>query len=48
MTETVEILTERAPGLHQALRDLPPEGSVTLDGTLIATDRIAADEPTTR
>jgi hypothetical protein len=27
------------------LRELPPAGFVVLDGTLIATDRIAADEP---
>jgi hypothetical protein len=45
VTETVEILAERAPSLHEALRELPPEEFVILDGTLIATDRIAADEP---
>ncbi|MDQ0605369.1 hypothetical protein QF037_009714 [Streptomyces canus] len=45
VTETVEILAERAPSLHEALCELPPEGFVILDGTLIATDRIAADEP---
>jgi hypothetical protein len=41
----VDILAERAPTLHEALRELPPEGFVVLDGTLITTDRIAADEP---
>jgi hypothetical protein len=45
VTETVELLAERAPNLHETLRELPPEGFVILDGTLIATDRIAADEP---
>jgi Helix-turn-helix of DDE superfamily endonuclease len=35
VTETVEILAERAPSLHQALRGLPPEGFVILDGTLM-------------
>lgn len=45
VSETVEILAQRAPSLHAAQRELPPEGSVILDGTLIATDRFAADEP---
>lgn len=45
VSETVDILAERAPSLHEALRELPPEGFVILDGTLIPTDRIAADEP---
>lgn len=44
VTETVDILAERAPSLNEALRE-PQEGFVILDGTLIATDRIAADEP---
>lgn len=45
VSETVDILAERAPSLHEALREPPPEGFVILDGTLIPTDRIAADEP---
>ncbi|WKK20818.1 transposase family protein [Streptomyces olivoreticuli] len=45
VAETVEILAERAPDLRTALRTLPPEGFVILDGTLIPTDRIAADKP---
>ncbi|MGV9351453.1 transposase family protein [Streptomyces spiralis] len=44
VTETVAILAEHAPSLHEVLRELPPEGFVILDGTLIATDRITADE----
>ncbi|MGW0137529.1 transposase family protein [Streptomyces calvus] len=44
VSETVDLLAERAPTLREALRE-PPEGFVILDGTLIATDRIAADEP---
>ncbi|MFE4053825.1 transposase family protein [Streptomyces sp. YIM B13518] len=44
VSETVDLLAERAPTLREALRE-PPEGFVVLDGTLIATDRIAADEP---
>ncbi|MGW1077818.1 transposase family protein [Streptomyces sp. NPDC002537] len=45
VNETVEILAEHAPGLHAALRTLLAEGFVILDGTLIPTDRVAADEP---
>ena len=45
VAETVELLADHAPTLHAALRELPPEGIVILDGTLIPTDRIAADEP---
>ncbi|MTE21879.1 transposase [Streptomyces sp. TRM43335] len=45
VSETVDLLAERAPSLHEALRELPPEGFVILDGTLITTNRIAADEP---
>ncbi len=45
VNETVVLLAERAPTLHEALRELPPGGFVILDGTLIATARIAADEP---
>ncbi|CAL9341600.1 IS5 family transposase ISSro1 [Streptomyces sp. enrichment culture] len=45
VSETVDLLAERAPRLHEALGEPPPEGFVILDGTLIATDRITADEP---
>lgn len=45
VTETVELLAERAPSLHAALDDLPAEGFVVLDGTLVGIDRVAADEP---
>jgi len=38
VAETVDLLTEHAPTLEAALRELPPEGFVILDGTLIATD----------
>lgn len=41
VSETVDLLAERAPSPHE----LPPEGFVILDGTLITTNRIAADEP---
>jgi hypothetical protein len=40
VSETVDILAERAPSLHEALHELPPEEFVILDGTLIATDRL--------
>ncbi len=42
VSETVELLAECAPSLHEALRESPPQGFVILDGTLITTDRIAA------
>lgn len=45
VNETVDLLAGRAPTLHEALRKPQPEGFVILDGTLTATDRIAADEP---
>lgn len=45
VSETVDLLAERAPDPREALREPPSEGFVILDGTLIATDRIAADEP---
>nr|WP_052412116.1 IS5/IS1182 family transposase [Streptomyces mutabilis] len=45
VSETIDLLAERAPSLHEALREPPPEGFVILDGTLITTDRIAADQP---
>ncbi|PWI05259.1 IS5/IS1182 family transposase [Streptomyces sp. NWU339] len=43
--ETVEVLASWAPGLHEALVGLGEDDFVILDGTLIPTDRIAADEP---
>ncbi|RLU79743.1 IS5/IS1182 family transposase [Streptomyces griseocarneus] len=43
--ETVEILAAWAPGLHEALVGLGEGDFVITDGTLIPTDRIAADEP---
>lgn len=32
------LIAERAPSLHEVLRELPPEGFAILGGTLIATD----------
>ncbi len=43
--ETVEVLAALAPGLHEALVGLGEGDFVIVDGTLIPTDRIAADEP---
>ncbi|SHN35890.1 Helix-turn-helix of DDE superfamily endonuclease [Streptomyces yunnanensis] len=43
--ETLELLAAWAPGLHEALIGLGDGDFVTVDGTLIPTDRIAADEP---
>ena len=43
--ETIEILASWAPGLHEALTGLGEDDHVIVDGTLIPTDRIAADEP---
>ena len=43
--ETVEVLASWAPGLHEALGGLGEGDFVILDGTLIPTDRIKADEP---
>ncbi|MFJ5675604.1 transposase family protein [Streptomyces sp. NPDC093097] len=45
VTETVEILAERAPDLRTVLRTPPTEGFDIRDGTLIPTDHIAAGEP---
>ncbi|MFJ3106792.1 transposase family protein [Streptomyces sp. NPDC086835] len=39
VTEMVEIPAEPAPIRHEALCELPPEGFVSLDGTLIARPR---------
>ncbi|MET8249476.1 transposase family protein [Streptomyces sp. NPDC005202] len=44
VTETVDLLAEHAPTLRDALRKPPTEGFVILDGTLIATHRVKADE----
>jgi hypothetical protein len=47
VTETVELLAARAPGLRTAIRDAVRAGYayVVLDGTLIPVDRVAADRP---
>src|SRR5580692_3508361 len=47
VTETVELLAARAPGLRTALRDAVRAGYayVVLDGTLILVGRVAADRP---
>lgn len=43
--ETIEVLASWAPGLHEPLTG-PGEGDfVIVDGTVIPTDRVAADEP---
>ncbi len=43
--ETLDVLAAWAPGLHEALTGLGEGDFVIVDGTLIATDRIHADEP---
>jgi len=47
VTETVALLAARAPRLRQAVRAAKKAGYpyVVLDGTLIRTDRVAADRP---
>ncbi|MBB5109747.1 hypothetical protein FHS40_008877 [Streptomyces spectabilis] len=45
VTETIEVLASCAPGLHEALTGLGEGDFVIVDGTLIPTDRITADEP---
>jgi hypothetical protein len=47
VNETVNLLAARAPKLRQAIRDARKAGClyVIVDGTLIATDRVAADRP---
>jgi hypothetical protein len=47
VTETVALLAARAPKLRQAVRAAVKAGYpyVVLDGTLIRTDRVAADRP---
>jgi hypothetical protein len=41
----LDVLASWAPGLHEALVGLGEGDVVIVDGTLIPTDRIAADEP---
>lgn len=43
--ETVEVLAAWAPGLQEALTGLGEGDHVIVDGTLIPTDRIRADQP---
>jgi hypothetical protein len=43
--ETLEVLAAWAPGLHEALVGLGEGDFVIVDGTLIPTDRVKADEP---
>ncbi|MFI9771615.1 transposase family protein [Streptomyces sp. NPDC052415] len=43
--ETVEILADQAPNLHDALASVKPWEHVIVDGTLIPINRVAADEP---
>lgn len=43
--ETLDVLAAWAPGLHEALTGLGEGDFAIVDGTLILTDRIAADEP---
>ncbi|WSU55623.1 transposase family protein [Streptomyces sp. NBC_01092] len=43
--ETLEVLAAWAPGLREVLLGLGEGDFVILDGTLIGTDRVAADEP---
>lgn len=43
--ETIEVLAAWAPGLHESLVALGEGDFVIVDGTLIPTDRIKADEP---
>jgi len=47
VNEAVDLLAARAPGLGRALRSAERAGHpyLVLDGTLIATDRVAADRP---
>ncbi len=43
--ETLDVLAAWAPGLREALTGLGEGDHLIVDGTLIPTDRIAADEP---
>ncbi len=43
--ETLDVLASWTPGLHEALTGLGEGDHVIVDGTLIPTDRVHADEP---
>lgn len=43
--ETIEVLASWTPGLHEALVGLGEGDFAIVDGTLIPTDRVRADEP---
>ncbi|MER5891287.1 transposase family protein [Streptomyces sp. NPDC001941] len=43
--EALEVLASWAPGLHEALTGLRDGDHVIVDGTLIPTDRVRADQP---
>lgn len=43
--EALEVLASWAPGLHEALTGLGEGDHVIVDGTLIPTDRVRADQP---
>ncbi len=45
MDEALEVLASWAPGLHEALTGLGEDDHVIVDGTLIPTDRVRADQP---
>jgi hypothetical protein len=47
VSETVALLAARSPKLHRALASAKKAGHacVVIDGTLIAIDRVAADQP---
>jgi hypothetical protein len=45
VNETVDVLAETTPSLLDALRGHDPNEFLILDGTLIRTDRVAADQP---
>ncbi|PNE40636.1 transposase [Streptomyces noursei] len=45
VNETVDVLAEHAPSLLDALQGHDPNEFLILDGTLIPTDRVNADEP---
>ncbi|WP_406436749.1 transposase family protein [Streptomyces sp. NBC_01613] len=45
VTEGVDVLADHAPTLLDALHHHDPNEFLILDGTLIRTDRVAADEP---
>lgn len=45
MDETLDVLVSWAPCLHEALTGLGEGDHVIVDGTLIPTDRVRADEP---